>query len=186
MQKSKATKRAPVKRAPVFSGAQIKRTLAGFAARISEEYGESGSLAFIGIRTRGPILARRVAGVLKEKHDLPVPVGELDATLYRDDLNTLLPKGRIDATRISFEVTDKILILFDDVLHTGRTVRAAVDHLMALGRPRAIFLAVLVDRGGRELPIEARFVGKQVEMPKGGDVRVRLAEIDEVDEVIVV
>ena len=117
---------------------------------------------------------------------MPVPVGELDATLYRDDLNTLLPKGRIDATHISFEVTDKILILFDDVLHTGRTVRAAVDHLMALGRPRAIFLAVLVDRGGRELPIEARFVGKQVEMPKGGDVRVRLAEIDEVDEVIVV
>ncbi len=179
MQKSKATKSSQV-----LSETQLKRTLAGFAARISEEYAGTGSLAFIGIRTRGPILARRVAAVLKEKHHLPVPVGELDATLYRDDLNTLLPKGRIDATHISFEVTDKTVILFDDVLHTGRTVRAAVDHLMALGRPRAIFLAVLVDRGGRELPIEANFVGKKIEMAKGGDVRVRLAEIDRVDEVI--
>ena len=181
MQKSKTTKKVQV-----LSGAQIRRSLAGFAKRISEEHADSGSLAFVGIRTRGPTLARRVAGVLKDKHDLPVPVGELDATLYRDDLNTLLPKGRIDATQIPFEVTDKTLILFDDVLHTGRTVRAAVDHLMALGRPRAIFLAVLVDRGGRELPIEANFVGKKIEMSKGGDVRVRLAEIDKVDEVIMV
>ncbi len=169
----------------VLSATQIKRILAGFARRISTDCGTSGSLAFIGIRTRGPTLARRVAAVLKEKHDLPVPVGELDITLYRDDLNTLLPKGRVDATHISFEITDKTLILFDDVLHTGRTVRAAVDHLMALGRPRAIFLAVLVDRGGRELPIEARFVGKEVDLSKGGEVRVRLAEIDKVDEVIV-
>jgi len=179
MQKSKATKETPV-----LGGAQIKKVLAGFAKRISEEHADTGSLAFVGIRTRGPTLARRVATVLEEKHGLPVPVGELDATLYRDDLNTLLPKGRIDATHIPFEVTDKTVILFDDVLHTGRTVRAAVDHLMALGRPRAIFLAVLVDRGGRELPIEARFVGKQVEMAKGGDVRVRLTEIDKMDEVV--
>lgn len=185
MQKSKAATKT-VKKNQALSGAQIKRTLAGFATRISEEYADSASLAFIGIRTRGPTLARRVAAVLKDKHDLPVPVGELDATLYRDDLNTLLPKGRIDATHIPFEITDKTLILFDDVLHTGRTVRAAVDHLMALGRPRAIFLAVLVDRGGRELPIEANFVGKEIDMSRGGDVRVRLAEIDEVDEVVVV
>ncbi len=177
MQKSKATKETPV-----LGGAQIKRVLAGFAKRIAEEC--AGALAFVGIRTRGPTLARRVAAVLKEKHGLPVLVGELDATLYRDDLNTLLPKGRIDATHIPFDVTDKTVILFDDVLHTGRTVRAAVDHLMALGRPRAIFLAVLVDRGGRELPIEARFVGKQVAMSKGGDVRVRLTEIDKVDAVV--
>ena len=169
----------------VLSATQIKRILAGFARRISEDYGASGSLAFIGIRTRGPTLARRVAEVLKGRHELPVPGGELDITLYRDDLNTLLPKGRVDATHISFEITDKTLILFDDVLHTGRTVRAAVDHLMALGRPRAIFLAVLVDRGGRELPIEARFVGKEVDLSKGGEVRVRLEEIDNVDEVIV-
>ena len=181
MQKSKVTKTTRV-----LSAAQIKRVLTGFARRISEEYQDSGSLAFIGIRTRGPTLARRVAATLQEKHGLPVPVGELDITLYRDDLNTLLPKGRIDATHIPFEVTDRTLILFDDVLHTGRTVRAAVDHLMALGRPRAIFLAVLVDRGGRELPIEARLVGKEVDVSKGGDVRVRVAEVDETDEVIVV
>ena len=181
MQKSK-----PTRTTRVLSAAQIKRVLAGFARRISGEYPDSGSLAFIGIRTRGPVLARRVAETLQEKHGLEVAVGELDITLYRDDLNTLLPKGRIDATHIPFEVTDRTLILFDDVLHTGRTVRAAVDHVMALGRPRAIFLAVLVDRGGRELPIEARLVGKEVDVSKGGEVRVRLAEIDETDEVVVV
>ena len=130
MQTSKANKTTRV-----LSATQIKRVLTGFARRISEEHGASGSLAFIGIRTRGPTLARRVAATLQEKHGLPVPVGELDITLYRDDLNTLLPKGRIDATHIPFEITDRILILFDDVLHTGRTVRAAVDHLVALGRP---------------------------------------------------
>ena len=174
----------PGKTTRVLGATQIRRILTGFARRISEEYRNTGSLAFIGIRSRGPTLARRVAETLKEKHHLPVAVGELDITLYRDDLNTLLPKGRIDATQIPFEITDKTLILFDDVLHTGRTVRAAVDHLMALGRPKAIFLAVLVDRGGRELPIEARLVGKVVDVSKGGDVRVRVEEIDEVDEVI--
>ena len=181
MQRSK-----PAKATRVLSATQITRSLAGFARRISEEHGAAGSLAFIGIRTRGPVLARRVARTLESKHDLAVPVGELDITLYRDDLDTLLPKGRIDATHIPFDVTDRTLILFDDVLHTGRTVRAAVDHLMALGRPRAIFLAVLVDRGGRELPIEARLVGKEVVVSKGGDVRVRVAEVDQADEVIVV
>lgn len=175
----------PKKTTRVLSAARIARILAGFAKRIADEYGAAASLAFIGIRTRGPNLARRVAHVLQEKHHLSVAVGELDITLYRDDLNTLLPEGRIDATHIPFEVSDKTLILFDDVLHTGRTARAAVDHLMALGRPKAVFLAVLVDRGGRELPIEAQLVGKQVNLPKGGAVRVRLAEVDEVDEVVV-
>ena len=179
MQRSK-----PRKTTRVLSAPRIGRILSGFAKRIADEYGAAASLAFIGIRTRGPTLARRVADMLKEKHALPVAVGELDITLYRDDLNTLLPEGRIDGTHIPFEVTDKTLILFDDVLHTGRTARAAVDHLMALGRPRAIFLAVLVDRGGRELPVEARFVGKEVAVSTGGDVRVRLAETDNVDEVV--
>lgn len=175
---SKPTKRA-------LGGAGVKRVLAGLAARIYEELGDARSLAFVGVRTRGPVLARRVAGVLEERRGLAVPVGDLDVTLYRDDLDALLPKGRIDATNIPFDVADKTLVLFDDVLHTGRTVRAALDHLMALGRPRAVFLAVLVDRGGRELPVEARFVGKKVELPEGGDVRVRLVETDRVDEVIV-
>lgn len=175
----------PRKTTRVLSAVQMARILAGFAKRIANEHGAAAPLVFVGIRTRGPTLARRVADVLKHKHDLPVAVGELDTTLYRDDLNTLLPEGSIDATRIPFEVGDKTVILFDDVLHTGRTARAAVDHLMALGRPRAIFLAVMVDRGGRELPIEARLVGKQVELRSGGDVRVRLNEVDGVDEVVV-
>ena len=169
-----------------LGGAGIKRVLAGLAARIHQEHGSAAdSLAFVGVLSRGPALARRVAGILEERRRLAVPVGELDVTLYRDDLNTLLPGGRIDATSIPFDVTGKTLVLFDDVLHTGRTVRAALDHIMALGRPRAVSLAVLVDRGGRELPIEARFVGKKIELPAGGDVRVRLAETDRVDEVVV-
>ncbi len=179
MQRSKTNKTTPL-----LSASQIARTLAGFARLISREHHTSNSLAFIGVHTRGPTLARRVAKVLREKHDLSVPVGEIDPTLYRDDLNALLPEGCIDTTHITFQITDKTLILFDDVLHTGRTVRAAVDHLMALGRPKAVFLAVLVDRGGRELPIEARFIGKQLEVPNGTNVHVRLTEIDKVDEVV--
>lgn len=184
MPRSEPTKRSkPTRR--TLGGAGVKRLLAGLAARIHEELGDARSLAFIGVRTRGPALARRVAGILEERRGLAVPVGDLDVTLYRDDLDTLLPKGRIDATSIPFDVADRTLVLFDDVLHTGRTVRAALDHVMALGRPRAVFLAVLVDRGGRELPVEARFVGKKVDLPEGGEVRVRLVEVDGVDEVVV-
>ncbi len=174
----------PARTKRVLGATQIRRILAGFARRIFEDHGDAGPLAFVGIRTRGPTLARRVAAALKAEQGLSVPVGELDVTLYRDDLDTLLPKGRIDATRISFEIAGRTLILFDDVLQTGRTVRAALDHLMALGRPRTIVLAVLVDRGGRELPIEAGLVGKTVPPSKGGEVRVRLAEIDKADEVL--
>lgn len=146
----------------------------------------SDSLAFIGIRTRGLFLAQRVRGMIKKKFGhKEVPLGEMDISLYRDDLNTLLPEGKVDHTSIPFDINNKTIILFDDVLHTGRTVRAAVDHLIDLGRPKAIHLAVLIDRGGREFPIAANFVAKKINLPQGGEVRLKLKEVDGRDEVVV-
>jgi pyrimidine operon attenuation protein/uracil phosphoribosyltransferase len=108
----------------------------------------------------------------------------MDITLYRDDLNALLPGGTIDHTRIPFDIANKIVVLFDDVLFTGRTVRAAVDHLIDLGRPRMIHLAVMIDRGGRELPIAANYVGKKISLDRGRNVQVRLKEVDKSDAVL--
>ena len=115
-----------------------------------------------------------------------VPLGEMDVTLYRDDLNTLLPDGKVDHTRIPFDINNKAIILVDDVLNTGRTVRAAVDHLIDLGRPRMIQLAVLIDRGGREFPISANFVAKRIKPPAQGEIKVRLKEVDNLDSVVIV
>jgi pyrimidine operon attenuation protein/uracil phosphoribosyltransferase len=109
----------------------------------------------------------------------------MDITLYRDDLNALLPGGTIDHTRSPFDIANKIVVLFDDVLNTGRTVRAAVDHLIDLGRPRMIHLAVMIDRGGRELPVAANYVGKKIHLKAGGNVEVRLKEVDRTDEVVI-
>ena len=142
-------------------------------------------MVFIGIRTRGPYVAKRLAEMIRKRHKKDIPIGEMDITLYRDDLNALLPGGTIDHTRIPFDIANKIVVLFDDVLNTGRTVRAAVDHLIDLGRPRTIHLAVLIDRGGRELPIAANFVAKRMNLPAHSEVRVRLKEVDKIDEVVV-
>jgi len=139
----------------------------------------------IGIQTRGPYMARRVSEIVRKKHGKGLPVGEMDITLYRDDLNALLPGGTIDHTRIPFDIANKIVILFDDVLNTGRTVRAAVDYLIDLGRPRIIHLAVMIDRGGRELPIAANYVGKKIKLAAQGKVQLKLREVDKVDEVTI-
>lgn len=169
----------------VLSAAQIKKGLERFCNEILRQRQDSGQIAFIGIRTRGFYLAKRLCGMLKKKGGKEIPLGEMDITLYRDDLNTLLPGGKVGKTRIPFDITNKTIILVDDVLNTGRTVRAAVDHLIDLGRPKAIHLAVLIDRGGRELPIAADFVCKKVSLPAAGEVRVRLKEVDKVDEVVI-
>jgi len=179
---SKSSKRTKTQ---LLDALQISEILNRLSRRIARDYREPGALALVGIRTRGLPIAQRIARLLAERRGTSIPVGALDITLYRDDLNTLLPQGRIDATEIQFDITSKTLILFDDVLHTGRTVRAAVDHLMALGRPRAIFLAVLIDRGGRELPIEPRLVGKKIAPPPGGNVQVMLKEVDGRDAVLI-
>jgi len=149
------------------------------------QYHGTENLAFIGIRTRGFYLAKRLCDMLRKNAEREIPLGELDITLYRDDLNTLLPTGRVDHTRIPFDINNKTIVLVDDVLNTGRTVRAAVDHLIDLGRPKLIHLAVLIDRGGREFPIAANFVGKRINLPAKGDVQVKLKEVDKVDEVLI-
>ncbi len=169
----------------ILNAAQIKKSLERLCREIIRVHGRSEQLAFIGIRTRGLYLARRLCEMLKKHGSREIPLGEMDITLYRDDLNALLPGGTVDRTRIPFEITNKIVILFDDVLNTGRTVRAAVDHLIDLGRPRMIHLAVLIDRGGRELPIAANFVAKKMNLPAHSEVRVKLKEVDKVDEVVV-
>src|SRR6266496_5041124 len=152
---------------------------------MAKQYGTFDQLVFIGVRTRGPYIAKRLAELIKKRHSKEIPIGEMDITLYRDDLNALLPHGKVDHTRIPFDINNKTIILFDDVLHTGRTVRAAVDHLIDLGRPKAIHLAVLIDRGGREFPIAANFVAKKINLPREGEVRLKLREVDGKDEVVV-
>lgn len=178
-------KRSETKKGRLLDSAQITRILQRFCREFLQEHKSLDHLALIGIRTRGVYLARRLREMLKKRQGKEVPLGEMDIALYRDDLNTLLPAGRVDHTNIPFDITDKTIILVDDVLHTGRTVRAAVDHLIDLGRPKIIHLAVLIDRGGREFPIAANFVGKKVRVPAGGEVRVRLKEVDKTDDVVI-
>lgn len=173
------------KKARILSATQVAAIFERFAREMAKAYGNLDQVVFIGIRTRGPYVAKRLAALIKKRHKKDIPIGEMDITLYRDDLNALLPGGTIDHTRIPFDIANKIVVLFDDVLHTGRTVRAAVDHLIDLGRPRMIHLAVMIDRGGRELPIAANYVGKKLNLKAGGNVEVRLKEVDRADEVLV-
>lgn len=173
------------KKKRILNAGQVKVILERFAREMVKQYGNLDQVVFIGIRTRGPYVAKRLAEIIKKRHGQDIPLGEMDITLYRDDLNALLPGGTIDHTRIPFDIANKIVVLFDDVLNTGRTVRAAVDHLIDLGRPRMIHLAVVIDRGGRELPIAANYVGKKINLNAGGNVEVRLKEVDKADEVLV-
>jgi pyrimidine operon attenuation protein / uracil phosphoribosyltransferase len=170
---------------PLLGAAQMKSIFERFARGMARAYGNFDPVVFIGVRTRGPYIAKRLSAMIKKRHGKDIPVGERDITLYRDDLNALLPGGTIDHTRIPFDIANKVIVLFDDVLYTGRTVRAAVDHLIDLGRPRIIHLAVMIDRGGRELPIAANFVGKKINLLKEGEVRLRLKEVDGKDQVII-
>jgi pyrimidine operon attenuation protein / uracil phosphoribosyltransferase len=178
-------KRSKTKKSRILDAGQIRSILERFARDMLRQYGRSEQVVFIGVRTRGPYVARRLAGIIKKRIGKEIPVGEMDITLYRDDLDALLPGGKIDHTQIPFDIGNKIIVLFDDVLNTGRSVRAAVDHLIDLGRPRMIHLAVLVDRGGRELPIAANYVGKKVTLSADAEVQVKLKEIDKVDEVVI-
>ena len=173
------------KKKQILGATQVTAIFERFAREIAKEYGNLDQVVFIGVRTRGPYVAKRLAEIIRKRHGKDIPVGEMDITLYRDDLNALLPGGTIDHTRIPFDIANKIVVLFDDVLFTGRTARAAVDHLIDLGRPRMIHLAVMIDRGGRELPIAANYVGKKIRLGGGGNVQVKLKEVDKSDEVLV-
>jgi pyrimidine operon attenuation protein/uracil phosphoribosyltransferase len=173
------------KKKRILNAAQINAVLGRFTREMAKQYGNFDQLVFIGVRTRGPYIAKRLAESIKKRHDKDIPIGEMDITLYRDDLNALLPGGTIDHTRIPFDIANKIVVLFDDVLNTGRTIRAEVDHLIDLVRPRMIHLAVMVDRVGRELPIAANYIGKRINLPAGGKVQVKLKEVDKVDEILI-
>ena len=173
------------KSAVVMDADRIARTLTRIAHEIVERNKGVDDLALIGVRTRGVHIARRLARSLKEITGDDVPTGTLDITLYRDDLmrHAVGPQPLIRRTEIPFSIDDKRILLVDDVLYTGRTIRAALDALIDFGRPKAIQLVVLVDRGHRELPIKADYVGKNVPTSRLQSVQVRLAEIDGRDEV---
>ena len=163
----------------------IMRTLTRMAHEILEKNRGTEDLVIVGIRTRGAYLADRLAALVQEIDGHKPPVGVLDITLYRDDLSSIAQQPVVHKTEISFDIQDKKVVLVDDVLYTGRTVRAALDELIDFGRPQFIQLAVLVDRGHRELPIRADYVGKNIPTSTRETVSVRLEETEGKDEVIV-
>lgn len=172
-------------KAQIMDQAGIRRALTRIAHEIIERNKGTENLALIGIRRRGVPLAERLAERIREIEGSFVPVGILDITLYRDDLTTLAHQPVVHETRVSFSVKGKKIVLVDDVLFTGRTIRAALDAIIDLGRPRVIQLAALVDRGHRELPIRADYVGKNVPTSGKEVVSVRLLEIDGEDNVFI-
>lgn len=159
--------------------------MARMAHEILERHRDPERIVLVGIRSRGETLAQRLAKLLNEIEGAEVPVGALDITLYRDDLSLIAPSPVVHSTEIPFDISDRKAIIVDDVLFTGRTVRAALDAIADLGRPSVVELAVLVDRGHRELPIKADYVGKNIPTSKKELVQVRLKEIDGVDEVVI-
>jgi pyrimidine operon attenuation protein / uracil phosphoribosyltransferase len=173
-----------VEKRQLLSAEEIGRTLQRLAHEIVEKSGGTKDLALIGVRRRGVPLSQRIAAIIKTAAGVSVPVGTLDITLYRDDLSTLGPKPVVQKGEVGFPVTGKTIILVDDVLFTGRTVRAAMDALFHEGRPRQVRLCVLIDRGHRELPIEATFIGRTVQTTAREIIEVRLREVDRTDQVM--
>jgi pyrimidine operon attenuation protein/uracil phosphoribosyltransferase len=171
----------------ILNSEQIKQILNHLADLIISQIPSELVVATIGIRSRGEILAQRLSKVLAERLGRHVPCGTLDITLYRDDLNS--PQGvgqpQVRTTEIEFDINDKIIILVDDVLYTGRSTRAAMDALIDLGRPKAIKLAVLVERAGREFPIQADYIGYKADVAPGKLVQVNFVESDGKDEVVI-
>jgi pyrimidine operon attenuation protein/uracil phosphoribosyltransferase len=170
----------------IMSATEIDRTVQRLAHEIVEQSGGTKNLGLIGIRRRGVPLAQRIALAMRGMEKIDVPVGTLDITLYRDDLSKVAPQPVLHSSEIPFGVDDKDLVLVDDVLYTGRTVRAAINGLFDLGRPQRVRLCVLVDRGHRELPIEAAFVGRRVQTSGTEIIEVRLNEIDREERVMLV
>ncbi|OQX53901.1 MAG: bifunctional pyr operon transcriptional regulator/uracil phosphoribosyltransferase [Candidatus Aminicenantes bacterium 4484_214] len=172
-------------KAKVMDARKIKRALERMTTEILERNRDLENLVIVGIRTRGIYLGKRIAALITQAEKIKVPVGVLDITLYRDDFSELEAQHMVQKTEIDFPITDKDVLLVDDVLFTGRTIRAAMDSLIDLGRPRTIQLLVLIDRGHRELPIRADYVGKFLPTSKREMVQVHLDEIDGVDEVLI-
>jgi pyrimidine operon attenuation protein/uracil phosphoribosyltransferase len=175
-----------VEKRQLLSAEEISRTLQRLAHEIVEKSGGTKDLALIGVRRRGVPLSQRLAKTINDSSGVKIPVGTLDITLYRDDLSTVGPQPVFHSNEIDFPVDDKDLVIVDDVLYTGRTIRAAMNGLFDLGRPKRIRLCVLIDRGHREMPIEASFVGRAIETSDTEIVEVRLMEIDDEERVVLV
>jgi pyrimidine operon attenuation protein/uracil phosphoribosyltransferase len=175
-----------VEKKQLLSATEIDRTLQRLAHEIVEKSGGVNNLALIGVRRRGVPLAQRLAKTIYDFAHVEVPVGTLDITLYRDDLSTVAAQPVVQSTEIPFPVDGRDLVLVDDVLYTGRTIRAAMNGLFDLGRPQRVRLCVLIDRGHRELPIEATFVGRNVQTTDTEIIEVRLKEIDSEERVVLV
>ena len=173
-------------KATVLDQETIARSLVRIAHEIAEKNKGIADVCLVGIRTRGVFLALRLAEFIKKIENKVVPVGTLDITLYRDDLTLIAAQPIVHKTEINFDLEDKNIILVDDVLYSGRTIRCAMDALIDLGRPKTIQLAVLIDRGHRELPIRPDYVGKNIPTAKNETVEVRLVEADGKDEVVIV
>jgi pyrimidine operon attenuation protein / uracil phosphoribosyltransferase len=173
-------------KAQLMSASEIDRTLVRLAHEVLERTQDLDRLVFIGIRRRGVPLAQRLSKKIDSLEQRKIPVGILDITLYRDDLSTVSPQPVINATDIPFPVVGKDVILMDDVLYTGRTIRSALDALFDHGRPARVQLLVLIDRGHRELPIEAQYVGRMVQTTGREIIEVKFQEIDGVEKVLLV
>ncbi len=170
----------------VMDAKTIGRALTRIAHEIVEKNKGAEHMAVIGIQNRGAYLAERIASLIEKIEGVQIPVGLMDITLYRDDVQTKLEQPVVQKTEILFDVVDKVIILVDDVLYTGRTVRAALDQIIDFGRPRSIQFAVLVDRGHRELPIRADYVGKNIPTARDDRVKVKIKEVDEEDSVSII
>lgn len=172
-------------KAKVMDSDQIDKALVRIAHEIAENNRDVGDIAIVGIRTRGALLAQRLAEKTRTIVKKDLPVGALDITLYRDDLTTVAEQPVVHKTEIDFDIHDKVIILVDDVLYTGRTIRCALDALIDFGRPKCIQLAVLVDRGHREFPIRADYAGKNIPTSQKETVQVKIKETDGADEVVI-
>jgi len=172
-------------KAVIMSADDMARAIKRMAHEVIEANQGADNLVLLGIQRRGVPLAKRLGESIKQVEGTDIPSGALDITFYRDDLSKLGPTPQVASTEMPFDVNEKIIILVDDVLYTGRTVRAALDVIMDWGRPQAIRLAVLVDRGHRELPIRPDFVGKNVPTSQREIIKVKLVEYDDTEEVVV-
>jgi len=171
-------------KAQLMSASEVERTLIRLAHEILEKNNGVEDLALVGIRRRGVPLAERLSRIIQRIEKKPVLIGTLDITLYRDDLSTLGAKPVVQKTELEIPITGKSVVLVDDVLYTGRTTRAAMDALFRSGRPKILQLCVLIDRGHRELPIEAAFIGRTVQTTQNQIIEVKLREVDDAEKVV--
>ena len=180
-----APMRPLVEKARIMSADDMRRAISRLSHEIIERNGGAGGIIICGIRTRGQYLAERIVEKIREIEGVEPPLGILDITLYRDDLQTVAKQPVVRSTEIPVSLVEKHVILVDDVLYTGRTIRAAMDEIIDFGRPKSIQLAVLVDRGHREFPIRADYGGKNVPTSRNEVIKVMFQEVDEIDSVVV-